>query len=81
MRKTVEMCYCDICNKESKVININYPVIFHTEQTEGRCCEPYISQQKMDVCSDCLKKSITIHGCGCQGYNQYEIRLDGDGNA
>ena len=80
MRKTVERYFCDICKKEADITTINYPVVFHTEQTEGRSCKPYISQEKIDLCFDCLKKSLTIHGLGCQGFNEYEIRLDGNWN-
>ena len=34
MRK--EICICDICQKERKVQEITYLVMFMTDQTEGR---------------------------------------------
>ena len=46
MKKTVEHFFCDICGKEEKdVKHLNYPVIFQTEQTEGRSVEPYITDK------------------------------------
>lgn len=57
MKKTIEKYFCDICGKEEKdVKHICYPVIFQTEQTEGRSVEPYISDTNIDVCPNCCKK-------------------------
>ena len=36
MKKTIEYTICDICGKEADTENINYPVLFTTDQTEGR---------------------------------------------
>lgn len=76
MRKVVEVTTCDICNKEKPVTEIEYPVLFHTEQTEGRTVTPYISKQKLDVCSDCKPKLLVVHGWGAQGYNEYKLTED-----
>ena len=58
MKETIEKYFCDICGKEEKDIkHINYPVIFQTEQTEGRSVEPYISNTNIDVCPNCCKKN------------------------
>lgn len=74
MKKIIEKHFCDICGEEGFVWNINYPVIFHTEQTEGRSCDPYISQEEMEVCDTCLRKVLKIQGWGAQGFNKYKVR-------
>ena len=73
-RVVIEKCICDVCKKEvEKVTEVNYPVIFHTDQTEGRSCIPYISKEKLDLCDECAEKLLILHGWGAQGINQYEI--------
>lgn len=74
MKKIIETIMCDICGKDVEGIkNTKYPVLFTTEQTEGRSCKPYISYQDIDLCPECLKNVIKIGGCGAQGYNKYKI--------
>lgn len=73
MKKQIEICTCDICHKECDVLEVTYPVMFTTEQTEGRSVKPYISYEKIDMCAECLKKAINIKGAGAMGYNEYEI--------
>ena len=74
MRKTIEKFFCDICKAECESVEeINYPVVFYTEQTEGRYCEPYISNTKIDVCNTCCGKILKISATGAQGYNNYEL--------
>lgn len=53
-----------------------------TEQNEGRPCEPYFVNQKMDLCITCLEKITVIHAKGAQGYNKYWVKKEGnkDGN-
>lgn len=71
----IEKCICDVCKKEvEKIIMVNYPVIFHTEQTEGRSCNPYISKEKLDLCDECAERVLMLDGCGAQGVNSYTIR-------
>lgn len=66
---------CDLCKNEvSELETIKYPVVFITEQTEGRSSEPYIDYKQIDLCEDCMKKSLKIIGMGCQGYNTFELR-------
>ena len=73
-RVVIEKYICDVCKKEvEKVTEVNYPVIFHTDQTEGRSCSPYISKEKLDLCDECAEKLLILHGWGAQGINQYEI--------
>ena len=62
MVKTVTKTYCDICEKEtSNGLNINYPVIWLIEETEGRSTSPYISnEKKIDVCRECASKILKV---------------------
>jgi hypothetical protein len=72
MKKTIEICTCDICKKEQpQILTINYPVLFTTEQTEGRGVTPYISQEKLDVCQECITKLVRLQGHGAMGNNTY----------
>ena len=73
MKKTIEQYFCDLCYKESDVQKIKFPVVFHTEQTEGRSCDPYVSMQDIDMCGECRRKVLSIHGYGAQGLNRYEV--------
>lgn len=74
MKETIEKYFCDICGKEAKDIKpLDYPVIFQTEQTEGRSVEPYIYNTNIDVCPNCCKKILKISATGAQGYNSYSI--------
>ena len=82
MKKTITVLTCDICKnaqndsiiQEDKTI----PIIFTTEQTEGRGCDPYLSSFTLDICDTCmdiiLKGNIPF-GSGAQGHNRYSFRL------
>ena len=75
MRLVIEKCICDVCKKEvERITTVNYPVIFHTEQTEGRSCSPYISKEKLDLCDECAERVLMLDGWGAQGVNSYDIR-------
>lgn len=74
MKKTIEICHCDLCKKEADIIAIKYPVEFLTEQTEGRNCKPYISYQDIDVCEECKSKILVVQGWGAQGFNNYIVK-------
>ena len=74
MKKTIEQYFCDVCGKQAEVQKVNYPVIFHTEQDEGRPVKPYISQKMIDMGQDCLHKTLVLHGDGAKGNNHYFIR-------
>lgn len=68
--------YCDICGNEipsEDYIKIKYPVIFYTDQTEGRSCAPYIDETTLEVCIPCAKKILRVTATGAQGLNYYEI--------
>ena len=71
---------CDICRNEiaAQGTPISLPVAFITEQTEGRPVEPYLSYEKLDVCSPCLKrflKDLPLMGSGAMGANTYFWKL------
>ena len=75
MKKVSETYVCDICKKEElEMQSINYPILFTTEQTEGRSVEPYINQKQIDACKECLAKIIRLQGQGAMGYNTYKIK-------
>lgn len=81
MKKTVEMFFCDVCGRQTEVHNVNYPVIFHTEEMEGRTVDPHIIHQKIDMCRECLSKTLMLDGYGSNGLNRYSFRQpvkDGD---
>lgn len=63
---------CDCCKLEKPTQKVKYPVLFLTEQTEGRSVTPYISYQDLDLCHDCIRTNITISGTGAMGYNEYK---------
>ena len=65
---------CDICKSEVDVRKKNIQIIFKTDQTEGRNCNPYLDIIKIDICKECLNKIIkgkALYGAGAQGYNDY----------
>lgn len=76
-----EYLVCDVCKSEEKVSHINkITVVFTTEQTEGRYVKPYLSEQNLDLCKDCIKmmteKGRILFGSGAQGYNKYYFKSD-----
>ncbi|RJE47688.1 hypothetical protein A7K50_03305 [Dehalobacter sp. MCB1] len=76
MKTTVTKISCDVCKVEILTTpkTIKYPVIFHTDQTEGRYSKPYISIENIDICEDCANKILMLDGWGAQGLNEYKIR-------
>lgn len=74
MKKTTVQFFCDVCGREvDRLREVKYPVIFHTEQTEGKSCSPYISYDKIEFCDECLVKALRLHGSGAQGNNEYRF--------
>lgn len=69
IKKTI---ICDCCKLEKPTQKVKYPVLFLTEQTEGRSVKPYISYKDLDMCKDCMQVNITISGTGAMGYNEYK---------
>lgn len=81
MKKKITLYICDVCKKEVEekdLRSLSLPVMFHSDQTEGKPCSPYISIEKMDICKECLNKAVTIHGMGAQGVNTYKIKPAAD---
>ena len=81
MRKTetITTITCDLCGNEirkDEYITVKYPVIFTTEQNEGRCCQPYIDYENLDLCINCQKKVLKVCGDGAQGNNRYEFMIE-----
>lgn len=75
----VEVFKCDVCKNELKNytsgLKKNVPVIFLTDDTEGKSCEPYLVFEKLDICDECytkmLKYSSILNATGAQGHNDY----------
>ncbi len=72
MEVVTKKILCDCCKKEKPTQKIKYPVLFTTEQTEGRSVNPYISYQELDLCADCIRINVGIAGSGAMGYNEYK---------
>ena len=80
--KVVKHYFCDLCDtevtSEDDLKGVHIPIKFHTEQNEGRPCEPYFVNQKMDLCITCLEKITVIHAKGAQGYNEYWVKKESE---
>ena len=77
MRKTIEVVKCDVCgisNEATEIMQVKYPVIFTTDQTEGRPTKPYVSMELIDLCDSCAKAVLKLEGQGAQGHNEYRFR-------
>jgi hypothetical protein len=75
--KTISIYVCDLCKNEfnDKLNTISMPVIFHTEQTEGRPCEPYLTTKKVELCQKCIDKTVILHGSGCMGNDEFYVKV------
>lgn len=75
MRSVTTICDVKGCeNEEAEAVVL--PVIFVTEQTEGRSSKPHIDRNaKLDICSDCnqymLEKREFLTAAGAQGNNRF----------
>lgn len=77
--KKITQWYCDVCKKEVEKPNTAVvPVRFLTEQTEGRSCDPYVRNEKLDFCEGCFDKILVLNAVGAQGYNDYSFRVRRD---
>lgn len=80
MKKEEIKYFCDICGentKEKDIFQVNYPVIFTTNQTDGVNSKPYLEQKQIDICRHCADKVLKITASGCQGYNEYKVINEG----
>lgn len=76
MKQVVETLLCDVCGSKEKVTDkIKLQVVFTTEQTEGRSCPNYLSDQKVDLCEHCyniiLEDGEYLFAHGAMGHNTY----------
>lgn len=74
---TITTHICDICKGTAKNLKHKIPVVFTTEQTEGRPCKPHLMIEIIDICDGCLQKvvdSYPLTAYGAQGSNTYEWR-------
>lgn len=70
---------CDMCGIEMEqnvVHHRSLPVLFLTEQNEGRPVKPYITTQEIDLCPDCLDRCTVIEADGAMWVNDYRWRED-----
>lgn len=76
------MIYCDICGDlEIKEKQKSFQVIFTTEQNEGRSCEPYLEDARLDLCEQCRNRVLegdAIFAQGAMGYNNYYFKKKKD---
>lgn len=76
MKKEEIKYFCDICKEETKnedIFQVNYPIVFTTNQIDGKECKAYIEQKQIDICRHCAANVLKISASGCQGYNEYKI--------
>ena len=75
-------CDIDGCNNPAKHKEFGLQVIFTTDQTEGRSCDPYLSHVVIDLCHGCmtniLKYGKYIFAHGAMGHNTYYFRKGND---
>lgn len=67
---------CDIsgCGAMAPFVQMPLQVIFHTEQTEGRSCPPYLYNTNLDLCEAHKARILQgnyVHADGAQGHNNY----------
>ena len=60
--KVPERYYCDLCNKEISKNQCDRTVFVTTDcdWTEGRSCKERIETVKVDICDNCLIKSMNL---------------------
>lgn len=82
MKKITIEYYCDICNQKTNNEEQKTPVIFLTEQNEGRSCYPYLVQDNIVLCDKCMDKmlnqGIFIFAEGAMGSNKYFFKERSD---
>lgn len=74
---TITKHTCDLCKEPATKLKKQIPVVFLTEQTEGRSCTPHITIETLDLCDRCLQRivdSYPLTAYGAQGSNTYEWR-------
>lgn len=65
---------CDVCGKEVEhAESVTVPVLWKTEQNEGRPCKPYIRCERLDLCEECLHNVLVLEASGCMGHNEFSL--------
>lgn len=64
--------FCDFCGKEipESMTNRHVHVYKTCEDTEGRACKPYISDEHYDICDKCYIQTSNV-AAGPRGENPY----------
>lgn len=82
MKKIITEYYCDVCGNKTENKESETPVIFTTEQNEGKSCHPYLSKEDLVLCDNCKKKMLTkgmfIFAEGAMGSNKYFFKGSDD---
>jgi hypothetical protein len=74
---TITKHTCDLCKEPATKLQQRVPVVFTTEQTEGRPCNPHLTFETLDLCEGCLQRIVErspLTAYGAQGCNTYEWR-------
>lgn len=74
----VSETYCDIkdCPNVSYKDDLRLPVVFTTEQTEGKSSAPYIDMCELDLCKEHYNDFLftsPLTAIGAQGHNEYRL--------
>lgn len=70
---------CDICGTEVDqyaVFHAELPVMFTTNQNDGKPHDPYVDVAHVDLCPDCLDRCVTVEASGMMGVNKYRWRAE-----
>lgn len=72
MIKKIEIQICDLCKEEKEIQNIIVPVFRTFDANDGRTFydRKIFSNEKLDLCNDCLEKITKVHSIGvcCDDY-------------
>ena len=82
MKKIIAKYYCDVCGEETNNEEDKLPVIFLTEQNEGRSCYPYLTKNNIVLCDKCKETMLMdgkfIYAEGAMGSNKYFFKEKSD---
>ena len=82
MKKVIVKYYCDVCGEETNNEEDKLPVIFLTEQNEGRGCHPYLTKDNIVLCDKCKETMLVdgkfIYAEGAMGSNKYFFKEKSD---
>lgn len=82
MKKIITEYYCDICGCHTDNVEKDIPVIFLTEQNEGRASTPHFCIEQIILCNSCKNKVFfegnQIFAKGAMGSNIYFFKEKSD---